>query len=88
MPRAKPALPLSAVPNIIPVRRDEPLSVGDRVRWKLDGQIRINHLAKLTARAIYREAERCPDTKEAQEFSKWARVSDSRERRAAMVVCA
>jgi putative DNA primase/helicase len=60
----------------------------DGKRWKLDERGRINHLAKMTARAIYREAERCKDPNDAEAFAKWAHASESRDRRAAMVVCA
>jgi putative DNA primase/helicase len=60
----------------------------DGKRWKRDERERVYHLAKLTVRAIYGEAERCADKKERVALAKWAQKSEARERVAAMVACA
>lgn len=62
--------------------------VWDGKRWERDVRGRVHHFAKLTARSIYGEAERATDDRVSAALAKWAHTSESRERRAAMVVCA
>ena len=59
-------------------------------RWAEDDHLRVEHLAKHTVRSIYREAgaiEGFDDTAQAQrkELGSWARKSEARDRRRAMI---
>jgi hypothetical protein len=60
--------------------------VWDGKRWARDnGQQRITELAEETVRQIYREAAETPDNEERAKLAKWAIVSESRQRIAAMI---
>lgn len=59
--------------------------VWDGRRWKRDDRGRIHHLAKLTVRDIYKEAARCTDSDIRKAVGEWAKKSESRDKRAAMV---
>lgn len=62
--------------------------VWDGKRWERDVRGRVHHYAKLTARSIYSEAARIEDADVRKAVAEWAKKSESRDKRAAMVVCA
>jgi putative DNA primase/helicase len=57
----------------------------DDTRWARDARGEINALAKDVVRAINAEASRCSDDDVRKEIGKWARKSESRTARLAMV---
>jgi len=60
--------------------------VWDGKRWVRDnGNQSITELAEETVRQIYREAAETPDNEERAKLAKWAIVSESRQRIAAMI---
>jgi putative DNA primase/helicase len=56
-------------------------------RWERDARGRVQHLAKEIARSIYGEAEKASDDTRAA-IAGWAKKSESKASRLAMVVCA
>lgn len=62
--------------------------VNDGTRWVRDVRGEIHHFAKLTARSIYVEAKNAEDSNISRGLGDWARKSESRDKRAAMVRCA
>ena len=67
--------------------------VWDGRRWQEDAQAAVKHRAKLTALDIYREAAAITDTTDAaqarrKDLAGWARKSEARDRREAMVALA
>jgi putative DNA primase/helicase len=63
-------------------------AVWDGRRWKVETSVAMQNFAKLTARGIYREAEKAIDPGTSKALADWAKRSEARDRRAAMIACA